>query len=186
MPSNLITPSKGKLLLSAPFLTDIFKRSVVYLTEYNDKGSIGFIINKPLTMKISDVIDDFPEFDAKVYYGGPVQQEMLNFFHKAGDKIGGGFDLEEGLYWGGDFETLKILAESGNLDPDDFRFFLGYAGWAPNQLDDELKTNSWILNKSRLDDVFSNEPENLWQNILKEMGGEYTIISTFPENPSVN
>jgi putative transcriptional regulator len=186
MSSNIIKPSKGKLLLSAPFLTDIFKRSVVYITEYNDKGSIGFIINKPLTLKINDVIDDFPEFDAKVYYGGPVQQEMLNFFHKASDKISGGFELDEDLFWGGDFETLKNLAESGDLNPDDFRFFLGYAGWAPNQLDEELKINSWIVNNSKPDDVFSKDPENLWKNILKDMGGEYSIISTFPENPSVN
>jgi len=186
MPLNLIKPSKGKLLLSAPFLTDIFKRSVVYLTEYNNKGSIGFIINKPLALKISDVIDDFPEFGAKVYYGGPVQQEMLNFFHKSGDKISGGYELKNGLYWGGDFETLKILAETGGLDPEDFRFYLGYAGWAPKQLEDELKSNSWIVNNSNIQDVFSKEPENLWQKILKEMGGEYTVISTFPENPSVN
>ena len=186
MPSKIIKPDKGKLLLSAPFLTDIFKRSVVYLTEHDDKGSIGFIINKPMNMKIYDVIEDFPEFDANVYYGGPVQQEMLNFFHKSGDQIDGGFELKDGLFWGGDYETLKILADNGSLNPDDFRFFLGYAGWSPNQLDDELETNSWIVNDSKLQDVFSKEPDKLWHKILKEMGGEYSIISTFPENPSVN
>jgi len=183
---QLLIPEKGRLLISAPFLTDVFKRSVVYITEHNDKGSVGFIINKPMNVKISSVIEDFPDFEAKVYYGGPVQQDMLNFFHKSGDLLDGGVELKDGIFWGGDFETLKLLIECGDLNPKDVRFFLGYAGWAPNQLDDELKTNSWILNKSRLDDVFSKEPENLWQNILKEMGGEYTIISTFPENPSVN
>jgi len=186
MSINILKPETGKLLLSAPFLSDVFKRSVVYITEHNDKGSLGFIINKRMKIKINDVIEDFPEFDADVYYGGPVQQEILNFFHKAGDKFTSGFELKDGLYWGGDFETLKLLIETGDLNPDDFRFFLGYAGWSPNQLEDELKINSWIINESKLNDVFSGEPESLWQKILKEMGGEYSIISTFPENPSVN
>ena len=186
MTDKLIKPEKGKLLISAPFLSDVFKRSVVYLTEHNDKGSVGFIINKPLDVKISSVIEDFPEFDAKVYYGGPVQQDMLNFFHRAGDLVPGGVELKDGIFWGGDFETLKVLAECGDLKQEDFRFFLGYAGWSPNQLDEELKLNSWFVKDSAIDNVFNVEPDALWQTVLKEMGGEYKIISTFPENPSVN
>jgi putative transcriptional regulator len=184
--TKILTPEKGRLLISAPFLSDVFKRSVIYLTEHNETGSVGFIINKPLNVKISSVIEDFPDFDADVYYGGPVQQEMLNFFHKAGDLIDGGVELKDGIFWGGDFETLKVLAETGDLKPEDFRFFLGYSGWSPNQLDDELKVNSWFVKDSVPGYVFNESPDSLWQNILKEMGGEYKIISTFPENPSVN
>ena len=186
MSNEILKPEKGKLLISAPFLSDVFKRSVVYLTEHNEKGSIGFIINKPMNVKISSVIEDFPEFDANVYFGGPVQQDILNFFHKSGELISGGYELKDGIYWGGDFETLKFLAESGDLNPEDFRFFLGYAGWSPNQLEDELKINSWFINDSKPENIFNENPDTLWQKILKEMGGEYAIISTFPENPSVN
>jgi putative transcriptional regulator len=183
---NVNKPGKGKILISAPFLTDVFNRSVVYLTEHNSEGSIGFILNKPLKLKMNQVLDDFPQFDSKIYYGGPVQQDMLNFFHKCGDVLDGGFHLADGIYWGGNYETLKLLVKNNSVNPDDFKFFLGYAGWAPKQLDGEMETNSWFISKPQIDDLFTKEPEILWTKILKRMGGEYSIISTFPENPSVN
>ncbi|HLT23741.1 MAG TPA: YqgE/AlgH family protein [Ignavibacteria bacterium] len=179
-------PSKGKLLVSAPFLDDIFKRSVIYLTEHNDEGSLGFIINKPLKYKASEIIEDLQNFEANVYLGGPVQQEMLNFIHKAGDKIDGSFEIGNGLYWGGNYETLKILAESGALNPEDFRFYLGYAGWSPGQLNEEYAQDSWIITNPDIETVFSSDYERMWSEVLRKKGGEYKIISTFPEDPSVN
>ena len=106
-------PDKGKILISAPYLNDIFKRSVILLTENDENGTVGFIINKPLRLKIHDVVEDFPNFDATVHLGGPVQPDMLNFIHKAGDVIDGGYEISNGIYWGGNFETFKILAEAG-------------------------------------------------------------------------
>jgi putative transcriptional regulator len=177
---------KGKILISAPYLNDIFKRSVILLTENDDNGTVGFIINKPLRLKIHEVVEDFPNFDATVHLGGPVQPDMLNFIHKAGDVIDGGYEISNGIYWGGNFETFKILAEAGSLNPLDFRFFLGYAGWNPNQLNNEFKINSWYVNSLPIDDIFSDDSEHLWQKILINMGGEYKVIATFPEDPSVN
>ena len=147
-------PGKGKILISAPYLNDIFKRSVILLTENDENGTVGFIINKPLRLKIHEVVEDFPNFDAIVHLGGPVQPDMLNFIHKAGDIIDGGYEISNGIYWGGNFETFKILAEAGSLNPSDIRFFLGYAGWNPNQLKNELKTNSWYINNLPIDDIF--------------------------------
>ncbi len=178
--------SKGKILISAPFLNDIFKRSVILLTEHNEEGSIGFIINKPTEFKLHEVIEDFPKFDAKLFLGGPVQQDSLNFIHKANDILEGGIEISDGLYWGGDFELLKILIENDSLYPDDFKFFLGYAGWSPQQLDNELKINSWYLNNPKTENIFDIDSSKMWGNILRTMGKEFSIISTFPEDPSVN
>lgn len=178
--------SKGKLLISAPFLNDVFKRSVILLTEHNEEGSVGFIINKPTEYKLHHVIEDFPEFDAKVFLGGPVQQNSLNFIHRANNILDGGFEISDGLYWGGNFELLKILAGNGDLNPDDFKFFLGYAGWSPDQLSEELKISSWYLNTPTMENIFPDDSEKLWENILKTMGKQYSIIATFPEDPSVN
>jgi len=181
-----IEPSKGRLLISAPFLNDIFKRSVILLTEHNDEGSVGFILNKTTDFKLHEIINDFPIFDAPVYLGGPVQQNSLNFIHKASELLEGGFEITDGIYWGGNFEALKLLIESNSLNPDDFKFFLGYAGWSPGQLNDEIKTDTWYLNDSTAENIFSKEPKNLWSKVLRTMGKDYSLIATFPEDPSVN
>jgi putative transcriptional regulator len=186
MSKEKVIPVKGTLLISAPFLSDIFKRSVVLLTEHNNEGSVGFIINKPLKMKFNEVIEDFPEFNAKIFLGGPVQPELVNFIHKAGNLLDGGVEIIDGIFWGGNFQTLKILAEQGSLNPEDFRFFLGYSGWSPNQLISELEIDSWFLNNSNKEYIFDPDSDHLWQKILKSKGGEYSVISTFPEDPSVN
>ncbi|MEO8664617.1 MAG: YqgE/AlgH family protein [Ignavibacteria bacterium] len=178
--------SKGKFLVSAPLLNDVFKRSVILLTEHNEEGTVGFILNKPTEYKLHEVIEDFPEFDAKIFLGGPVQQDSLNFIHKANDILEGGHEIAEGIYWGGNFEILKILISSGSLDPSDFKFFLGYAGWSPDQLDNEVRQSSWYSRESDIQDIFGSESSNLWAKVLKSMGKEYSIISTFPEDPSVN
>lgn len=185
MPVNNL-PSKGRLLISAPFLNDIFKRSVILLTEHNDEGSVGFILNKTTDHKLHEIIEDFPEFNAPVFLGGPVQQSSLNFVHKCADVLEGGFEIAEGIYWGGNFELLKLLIESKAVDPNDFKFFLGYAGWSPDQLTDEIKTGTWYLNDSTSENIFTNETKNLWSNVLKTMGKDYSLIATFPEDPSVN
>jgi len=186
MESGEQKPEKGKLLISAPHLTDIFKRSVIYLVEHDKNGSVGFVLNKPIKFNVNEIIEDFPEFDSKVFLGGPVQTELVNFIHKSPDKIDGGYEVQNGIYWGGNFDSLKILAEAKSVYPDDFKFFVGYAGWSPNQLDDEMKENSWYVTDAKPEFIFSNEPQKLWQAVLRSMGGEYITLSTFPEDPSVN
>lgn len=178
--------SRGKLLISAPFLNDVFKRSVILLTEYNEEGSVGFILNKLTEYKLNEIIEDFPEFDSPVFLGGPVQTNTLNFIHRAGNILDGSHEIIDGVYWGGNYETLKILIENNSLNPQDFKFLLGYAGWGPGQLNDELKINSWYLKNSQKENIFDNEPGNLWNRVLKTMGKKYSLISTFPSDPSVN
>ncbi len=186
MDNNEQKPEKGKILISAPLLTDFFKRSVIYLTEHNENGSVGFIINKRLNVKLSKVLDNFPEFDAPVMIGGPVQTELINFIHRCGDILDGGIEIENKIYWGGNFEQLKNLIAEGKVFPEDFRFFLGYSGWSPDQLENELNSNSWIVTEGFEDYVFTDDYMDLWSKSLRDLGGKYAIISTFPDDPTVN
>jgi putative transcriptional regulator len=181
-----LKPEKGRILISAPHLTDIFKKTVIFLTEHNENGTVGFVINKPLKYKLNEIIDEFPEFDAKVFFGGPVETEMVNFIHKSGSVLNGGYEVRNGIFWGGNFESLKLLIESNKLYSDDFKFFVGYAGWGVHQLDDEIKINSWYVTEGKEEYLFTDEPEKLWHTILRDMGGEFSIISTFPDDPSMN
>ena len=182
------SPEKGKLLISEPFLLDPnFKRTIILLTEHGEEGSLGFVLNKPTDHYIHKLVEDFPEFESKVFYGGPVQLNMLQFIYKSDSPyIENSIEIIPGLYWGGSFDILKSMITSGAVDPADFRFFLGYSGWGEEQLNDELKGNSWIVTDTTIDNIFSEEPDKLWRDILKGMGKKFAILASFPENPSVN
>jgi putative transcriptional regulator len=184
---NFKNPEKGKILISEPFLLDPnFKRTIVLLAEHNEEGTLGFILNKDTGLKLNQVLEDFPEFDCPVYFGGPVSVNTLQFIHKAGPIIDDSLEIKDGLYWGGSYDKLKMLVQTGVADPDDFRFYLGYSGWSEGQLEDEISINSWIVNAISNDDIFSGDNDKLWTKILKGMGKKFAILASFPENPSVN
>ena len=142
--ANNLKPARGRLLLSEPFMGDYyFGRSVVLLAEHNEEGSFGIVLNKPITDPFNEIVKDFPDFDGQLFVGGPVETESLFFIHTLGDAIEGSLEIGSGLYWGGDIEIVKEMILLNAITPDDIRFSVGYSGWSPNQLNDELKRNSW-------------------------------------------
>jgi len=185
--NNNLKPKKGSFLVSEPFLPDPnFERTVVLLCEHNEEGSFGFVLNKISTVMLEDIIEDINEFEYPVYVGGPVQQDTLHFLHKA-DYLEGGVEIGDGLYWGGNFEQLLILIESKAINPDDFRFFVGYSGWGPGQLDDELEADSWIVAHDATKQlVFENDNDSLWKTVLEKLGGRFSLYSKYPTDPRLN
>ena len=182
-----IKPEPGKLLIAEPFMDDpYFKRSVVLLTEHNENGSIGFILNKPIEIKLKDAVGELPPIDSNIHLGGPVARETLHFLHTEGELIDGSLEIMQGLFWGGNFETLKKLIEQDKIKPESIKFFVGYSGWEPRQLDKELKLNSWIVLEGNLSVIMKRNTENLWKDILKEKGNEFGVIADFPQDPSMN
>ena len=109
---NNLNPEKGYLLISEPSILgdESFNRSVILLADYSDEGSVGFILNKPLDYTIRDLI---PEIDAsfRIYNGGPVEQDNLYFIHKIPELIPNSIEISYGIYWGGDFNSVKILID---------------------------------------------------------------------------
>jgi putative transcriptional regulator len=187
MELNNIAPGQGKLLLSEPFQKDLyFKRTVVLLTEHNEMGTVGFILNKPLDIKIHEALDEFPEYDCPLYFGGPVSKNQLFYVHTLGDKLEGSMGIGNGLYWGGSFDTLRMLVERNEVSPDQLRFFAGYSGWEPTQLDKELEEKSWIVANAKMEYVMGKNSNKLWGTVLKGMGQTYAVMANFPEDPSLN
>jgi putative transcriptional regulator len=187
IPFTNIKPEPGKLLIAEPFMDDpYFKRSVVLLTEHNENGSIGFILNKPIEIKLKDAVGELPPIDSNIHLGGPVARETLHFLHTEGELIDGSLEIMQGLFWGGNFETLKKLIEQDKIKPESIKFFVGYSGWEPRQLDKELKLNSWIVLEGNLSVIMKRNTENLWKDILKEKGNEFGVIADFPQDPSMN
>lgn len=182
-----IKPTQGRILISEPFLQDhYFKRSVVLLADHSDEGSFGIIINKPINVKLNEVIKDFPDFDGQLYMGGPVKTDSLFFVHTIGDKIIGSMKILDGLYWGGDVEIVKELMRMKQITPENIRFYIGYSGWDSHQLDDELERNSWIVSDTHVDQVINNNPADLWTTLLKSLAKEFKQWANYPIDPSLN
>lgn len=183
-----IKPKKGDLLIAEPtILGDIsFNRSIILLADHNEDGSIGFILNKPLEYTINDLV---PEIEApfKVYNGGPVEQDNLYFIHRVPELIPNSLEISLGVYWGGDFNNVAELIANNKIKETDIRFFLGYSGWEVNQLENELKNNSWLVTENIYKkDIIAKDYESFWKEKMLEFGEEYSIWSNAPENPNYN
>ena len=178
---------QGRVLIAEPFLNDTyFKRSVVLLTEHTDEGSIGFVLNKPVNLAVSDVLNDFPEIDTEISIGGPVNTNTIHYIHTMGEAIPNSVRVLDNLYWGGDFEVIKDMISSGLIKGPEIRFFLGYAGWSPNQLENELTENAWLVSEMKPEHIMQGPGDNLWKDILEKSGDKYETWVNFPENPSLN
>ena len=185
--TNDLSPSKGRLLISEPFMGDYyFGRSVILLAEHNEEGSFGVILNKPVSAKFNEVLKDFPDFDATMYLGGPVETDSLFYIHTLGEQIEGATEILDGLYWGGDIEVLKELILLKKIDSKDVRFFIGYSGWGAEQLNTELKRNSWVITRSSKKRVLSTDPMMMWEKFLSKMGDNYKYWNKFPIDPTMN
>ena len=178
----------GRLLISEPFMLDPnFKRSVVLLTEYADTGAVGFILNHPGEYLLGDVLPDTSYSELPVYTGGPVGENTLHFIHNCPEKIEGGIEVCKDVFWGGDFETVKQLISSYQLDSSEIKFFTAYSGWEPTQLEAELRENTWIVSdKFTAETIFSNNEQTLWREAVINLGQRYAHIANFPENPELN
>ena len=177
----------GALLVSPPLQWDPnFRRAVVLLCEHSDNGSFGLILNRSLTLVMEQLFDDLTGFDEEVSWGGPVQPETLHFLHRLPEIIPGGIEVRPGIYWGGDFDEVTAAVLDERLQPDDIRFFLGYAGGSPGQFAGEVDQGGWILTESTEDAVFDLADTAIWGQTLRAMGGSYAILANFPEHPSLN
>ena len=186
--SDEVDLGPGTLLISAPMMQDPnFRRSVVLLCEHNDReGTFGLILNRELDVHLGDVLDEYLAYDPPLYMGGPVQRETLHFLHTR-DDIPGGVGLPGDVTWGGDFEVVQQVAKGGDAAPENLRFFLGYAGWGPGQLEGEIGEEAWIPAPGAAADLlFDTDPGQLWRTILRRMGGEYAVLANFPDDPRMN
>lgn len=179
-------PAKGKILISAPALKDVFRKSVICLCEHDNNGSIGFIFNSPTKFRINEILEDFPEFDSYIMLGGPVQPELVNVIHRVPSLIDGGYEITKGIFWGGNFESIKDAIHIGKLSPADVRFFLGYSGWSPNQLNEEIERDSWLVSNLNEQDLFETDRSLIWDKSIRALGQEFAFLRAVPDDPSMN
>ena len=180
-------PAPGILLIADPFLKDPnFMRTVVFLCEHQDEGSFGFVLNKSYDYSLSELVSGLEDLKIPVYHGGPVQMDTIHFLHQYPDKIVGGYEIIDGVFWGGSFETAIELIRAGEIDPNKIRFYIDYSGWGSGQLADELKEKSWLMAPAIRKLVFHKKVSEIWKDSLRHLGGEYEIMINFPIDPQLN
>ncbi|MBE9467664.1 MAG: YqgE/AlgH family protein [Bacteroidetes bacterium] len=184
--NNLEQVGEGKILISEPFATDdYFHRSIVLLTEHNEKDSFGFILNKPIDIQPNDILIDFPKSEFNVSIGGPVNQDSVYYIHTLGDKIPNSINICKNVFWGGDFDVLRQLVKQGLVMKNELRFFIGYSGWESEQLNEELSKKYWIVSEISAVKIM-NVKKDYWKNILDSLGEKYKIWANSPKDPNMN
>jgi putative transcriptional regulator len=186
-PLNRLSPAKGRILVSVPFLQDpYFRRTVVLLCEHNSKGSFGLVLNRFVDVQVADLMEGLPPMRSRVSIGGPVQSDSLYYLHTFGVRIEQSAEVIDGVYVGGEFEQLRDLLKADATLAKHVRFFVGYSGWGEEQLAKEMAQRSWIVGKTRRTRIMSTAAGDLWATALRDMGGKFAPLANFPEDPSLN
>lgn len=180
----MIAAGKGKILISEPFLEDPhFHRSAIWLLEHSENGSLGLVLNHATELVCEELFEDF-NCQELVYLGGPVGRDQLLYLHNMPD-LDGSVEVVSGIYRGGDFKAIKFMYQENLIGDSKFRYFVGYSGWGPGQLEEEIVAKSWIVCEGKVEYVFNKDPD-LWKRILREQDREFAWLSNAPDDVNLN
>lgn len=179
---------KGTFLISTPDIdTGLFFRSVILVCEHTPEGSFGLVINKSLDLELPGEIIDVQSL-ANPHVGirasGPVQTNQMMLLHTSPKNMDQTLEICDGVYLGGNLEFLQetLVEEKG---PYIYLCF-GYSGWGGGQLEREFLDGNWLIYPSSKELIFDTAPDELWQTLLRKMGGKYATLSMIPEDLSLN
>lgn len=181
------TLQTGTILIAEPFLKDPhFMRTALLLCEHKEEGSFGFVLNRQTENWLCDLIDEAEGLVIPVYFGGPVQPDTIHFLHTSPALIPDAIEIDDGIFWGGNFHTAIKLLKNGQVKTDEIRFFLGYSGWSQGQLDQEMQEGSWLTTQSNRRIIFDTPTQMIWQEAIRQLGGQYEMMINFPTDPQLN
>lgn len=169
---------RGKLLIAAPNLFDFFRRTVVLIIEHNEEGAFGVVLNRgsETPVEAAPPLESIEDPGQVVQVGGPVSPASVVVL--------------------GEFEEIvsspkPVVGDVGVVDLDDLgaaigraRIYAGHAGWSPGQLELEMEEDAWLVEDAEPRHIFYEG--DLWADLLRERGGPWVLISTMPEEPSLN
>ncbi len=174
----------GHFLVAMPSMPDPrFSRAVVYLCAHNADGAMGLVINRlfdPLTFKDLlgqlDISVDGATRDIRVHFGGPVEAGRGFVLHSSDYDGDGTMKVDKDVSLTATVDILKALAEGKG--PKRCFLALGYAGWAPGQLDAELQANGWLHAPGNADLLFDPEVDHKWDSVLEGLGIKPAMLSS--------
>jgi putative transcriptional regulator len=179
---------QGCVLLSDPFTQDpYFSRSAILLCRHNKKETFGFVLTNYIEIDLHKLDENMPEIITKISFGGPVEKDNLFYIHTFGKEIEGAEKIMDTLYFGGDYEMLFELIKADPKRINEVRFFIGYAGWDFEQLNNEMKDHSWIaVTNISEKEILSTSSDHFWKDCMTKQGSKFEMISNFPLNPNEN
>jgi putative transcriptional regulator len=178
----------GRLLVATPALDDpTFERAVVLVLDHDEEGALGVVLNRASGLPVRDTLGDWVDLAADppvVFGGGPVEPTAVVALGRsvAGVAPDGWSPILDRIRLV-DLDADPILAAA---DLEHVRVFAGYAGWAPGQLEHEIDVGAWFTVDADPTDVFTEDPDGLWQQVLRRQPGELALFATFPADPSMN
>lgn len=169
---------RGKLLIAAPALFDFFRRTVILMVEHTEEGAFGVVLNRASETLVSDAVPGIADLaggDEPVWIGGPVGPQSVVILGEFADP---------------DDSPKLVTANIGVVDPETesevirARVFAGHSGWGPGQLESELEKDAWLIDEPSPEDLFTGA--DLWTLLLRRRGGQFAVLATMPEDPSLN
>ena len=183
----MIQPKENTILIADPFLKDDnFIRSVIFLCSHNEEGSFGLVLNKLFDFTLNNLVSGIESLDIPVFVGGPVALDTIHFLHQYPDLVPDCQQLDENLAWGGDFETIKSLLISGEIDMHKIKFFIGYSGWSAGQLENEIEEKTWITSVVTRKIIFNVPTNEIWKQSVVNLGGDFEQMANYPIDPQLN
>jgi putative transcriptional regulator len=185
------SPLKGKVLLASPKLMDPnFARSVVLIVQHDENGAMGLIVNRALQTTVREAWTQvsavpYPN-DDPLFQGGPCEGPLL-VLHREASRAQ--VEVADGVYLSSDADSVKALVDDV---AEPIKFFVGYAGWSPSQLESELSEGAWHVAEITPDHILST-PDRLWEALLTQArqsarGSMRPAVDPrrIPPDPSVN
>jgi putative transcriptional regulator len=184
----------GRLLVASPTLGDTnFNRSVVFLVDHDESGALGVVINRPSQVDVGSILPDWHVYSTQptvVFHGGPVGRDSALalgvLLPRHADP-----EMPEPLGFRRVFGRLGLVdldavPEAVAAEISSMRVFAGYAGWEPEQLEEEIREGAWFVVESVPEDLFMVDSDQLWRDVLRRQGGTLALVASFPEDPTLN
>ena len=176
---------RGHLLISGASLVDPnFRRTVVLIGHHDEEGAVGVVLNRETEVAVEDAVPTLAPLvppGERLFIGGPVQPQaavvLADLEHPERVEVVA-------------FGSIGFLPEE--VDPDALgplrraRVFAGYSGWGAGQLETELEEGAWIVEPAQPTDVFAEDAEALWSDVLRRKGPSYALMASMPFDPSLN
>jgi putative transcriptional regulator len=160
---------KGQLLVSTETdASEYFYKTVIYICQHNEQGAWGVVLTVPFDKNLNDLIEFNASKPFPLFEGGPVEKEKLFFLHRSPSSIEGGQNVNQDIYWGGNFKEAVAAINNGNIDYQQIKLFIGYCGWDKGQLENEVSEGYWKSLEANSYFVFNEEASVIWQ-VLNEI-----------------